>query len=241
MRRYEAIYTTSSFVPRDDTFPLLKSHCYTLPDFRPMVPVCRTENSTYYPGCRASVIPSGIRISESATPRSRVTNGVLLTHPILQALSEHLPVSIRSCSARSVFRLTTHGTTMSALLRAGSFHGPYIMLIQTKNKLVGAFLSDCLCINAQYYGRPSMFVFEVVNKTDVTVYKQTRPGNTKFMSVHYTYGDGTEIFIGHNPAIYLVDQFMRLYSHPCETYGSPSFVEKPSGDKIWEIELCKLV
>jgi hypothetical protein len=68
-------------------------------------------------------------------------------------------------------------------------------------------------------------------------YRLRAPPNKLFISV------STEDLIigGPDPAIELADEFKRMASKPCETFGSPSFAFDEAGDGILEVELYRLV
>jgi hypothetical protein len=130
--------------------------------------------------------------------------------------------------------MNEHGTMLATLLAKCGRPGYYVLVVKTANVRVGAFLSDAPVVGkGTYYGRPSTFVFDCENL-------QTYPAahtNTFFISV-----STEEIIIGGpRPALFVMDEFKTLLSHPCDTFGSPSLTPEPSGDAIHALEVFRLV
>jgi hypothetical protein len=142
-------------------------------------------------------------------------------------------LEVRRFVPRLVYLMSEDGTAFSTFLAAGAPPGCYIMLVQTVRMTVGAFLGEPLdAARKGYYGRGSMFVFDA----DRMVCFRANLRNHLYMAV-----SNRDLMIGGpNPAIMCEDQFVRMGSSECETFGSPPFAESAAGDQILEVELYRL-
>jgi hypothetical protein len=203
----------------------------------PLVAHIRPNVATHYPpSFRARIsrpVMSAGAISDPLEP-PKVSGGTLLGEGLYAEVVKNMPVDARRYRAKIVFSSAEHGTTFLALLGNDRPPGYYILMIQTSSRLVGAFLSDPLTPKrGRYYGRPSTFLFD---GTPFVPYRATGD-NAMFMSVVET-----DLMIGGpRPAIFLMDGFSVLMSHPSDTFGSPSLVVNcDGGDPIIDLELFQL-
>ena len=207
----------------------------SMPDVGPIVKECRPEAATYYPGsllcsCRFVALAPKCHCPSPGT----VKGGALLTSNLFTLLKKHMAPELRCLDALLVFNMTELGTCFSTLQERGKAPGYYILMIQTSTRRVGAVLSDSIgTAKRGYFGRGSTFVF---NASEPAVYHRTPAPNQLFISV----SKEDLIIGGPEPAIYLCDQFQRLQSQECETFGSPPLAESKFGDDIYEIELYRL-
>ena len=218
------------------------------PKIEPIVPCLKNDPARYFPPAHNTAIPhvhdSFAHGTNFSHPRqmsvgwqpqeAKVTGGALLSIPLMTQLRKYMPYNTRAYEAVLVFSMTDHGTTFSTMLDKCYTPGFYILMVQTSSAKVGALLSDALQpTRRSYYGRNSMFVFDVTNDK---VYQKKPAPNSKFMFV----GPDELIIGGPKPAIYLRDQFHRMGSEPCETFDSPSMAVSPLGDDIYDVEVYRL-
>lgn len=207
----------------------------------PMGPVTRPEISTCVNSRRESIPSDNVGITRQLSKcqfwgadEPRVIGGGLLSIELMRKLQRYMPSNIRRHAASLAFSMSDHGTTFSAMLSRCSAPGFYLLLVQTSGRKVAALLSDSLQPSRRcYYGRPSMFLFDITNER---AYQQKPPPNNEFLFV-----DASQLLVGGpQPAIFLQDQFHRLASAPCTTFGSPGFANDPLGDPIYEVEVYRL-
>jgi hypothetical protein len=199
----------------------------------PLVTKCRPDTANYYP---PGIRPSIRRVTHATAPEppTKVFGGALLSASLFAQLRESLPREAQRYSPRLVFTIAEHGTMLATMLAKCSTPGYYILIVKTEDGQVGAFLSDAPAVGKGiYYGRPSTFVFDC-GSGDVYRSAQT---NTMYMAV-----STTEIMVGGpRPALFIMDEFKTLVSHPCDTFASPALVGEPSGDPIHALEVFRLV
>lgn len=206
-------------------------------DVEPVVKECRPEPATYYPECvltKTHVPEKKKRKPDLARFSGTVSRGELLTDELLLLLKQRMPAELRNLDANLVFNMTELGTSFEKFIECAKMPGYYVLVVQTSKRRVGAFLSDALGGRRKgYFGRESTFVFDADRKI---IYQKVPAPNRLFISVA-----AEDLIIGGpEPAIYLNNQFKRLQSDVCETFGSPAFVSNNLGDEIYEIELYKL-
>jgi len=165
-----------------------------------------------------------------------VVNGMILTDSIYYTLRQYLPRFYRHHSPVCVFRLSLHGTTFSSFLSHVPDNGYFLLIIKTTNGTFGSTMSDPPSFGkkGRYYGSASTFVFSV---TDFKVYIAPENCNKCFISVT----SDSMLIGGPKPALFIDDGFNYLRSDACETFNSPPFVSKPTGDKILDLEVYKLI
>ena len=207
----------------------------SMPGVDPVVKECRPEAATYYPGtllcsCRFLALAPECQVQSAGT----VKGGALLTSNLFTLLKRYMAPELRCLDALLVFNMTELGTCFSTLQERGKPPGYYILIIQTSTRRVGSVLSDSIgTAKRGYFGRGSTFVFDA---SELAVYRRRPAPNHLFISV----SKEDLIIGGPEPAIYLCDQFQRLQSQTCETFGSPPLAESKFGDDIYEIELYRL-
>ena len=207
-------------------------------EWAPAVRECRPEAATYYPEsalvkCNVAETPRPV-VKHSKVRNGIVSGGELLTTELLFYLKERLPIELRHLDAQLLFNMTELGTSFKTFLDSAKVPGYYILLIQTSKRRVGAVLSDAFGTPRRgYFGRESTCVFDADRKV---VYQRKPNPNGLFISV----SDEDLIIGGPEPAIYLSNQFKRLQSDTCETFGSPPFASHTVGDEIYEVELYRL-
>jgi hypothetical protein len=202
----------------------------SLPHAAPLIVSSRSETADYYPQ------PLRRRYSPVATvAMGRVRGGTLLTSESFRRLLTWAPIEVRRYAANIVFVMSENGTSFQGMLHAAAVPGYYVLIVQTVHRRVGAFLSESLQPGHRgFYGRPSTFVFEL---DTLKCHRAKTPPNVLFISV----SSADLIIGGPDPAIELADEFKRMASKPCETFGSPSFAIDEAGDEILEVELYRLV
>lgn len=220
----------------------------SVPEVQPIVPEMKNDALRYFPTTHNTAIPhvNEPLVMAASFPLQRnlstvwscaqgtVIGGTLLSIDLMNQLRKSIPHNIRHFDAALVFSMCDNGTTFAAMLERCSTPGFYLLVIQTSTAKVGALLSDALHPTKRcYYGRNSMFVFDA---TRDKVYQKKTPPNTQYMFV----GSDEMIVGGPKPAIYIQDQFKRMGSEPCETFGSPCLCSSDIGDEIYEVEVYRL-
>ena len=167
------------------------------------------------------------QLIEKALPKAY--GGKLLTPSLFCSLRDMMPPFVCQFSAYRVFSISNQGTTFISMFQATQKRGQYIMIIQTPDSLLGAFLSDSPRPHPHYFGKPYCFVFDAkVGK----IYKAgSKPPNQFFMSV----SNKTFIIGGPRAAIYFEDGFKEVISERCDTFDSPPLIN--GSEKIINLEL----
>ena len=159
--------------------------------------------------------------------------GRLLNEAMILLMKNEMSSIFSHYSADLAYKLSRDGALFLTLFQKCSLRCQYILMIETRNKVIGAFLSDPIhpSISRYYYGTGMTFVFDATNSN----FYRLKYSNSQFIHVcHEAISIG-----GPSPAIYLDSDLKRVFSSECETFGSPSLTANENGDMILDIEIYR--
>jgi hypothetical protein len=170
-----------------------------------------------------------------------ITCGHLLSQQFLLEIRRALPRHMdRYTTAALCYQMSVDGTALLTLLGRSATQGLWILLFQTKHRIVGAAFQGSLDMGLAKKGKfvnQGMVMVFAKEADDIKIYRNTMKNN-KLYSVErsgITFG-------GPRPALYLGTDFRNIYSAQCETFDSPPLVDDMHvGDAILDAELFQLV
>ncbi|ELP83540.1 hypothetical protein EIN_378750, partial [Entamoeba invadens IP1] len=166
---------------------------------------------------------------ESFAPLKMCVDCVVVTYNIFELIWQHIPVHRRTMSPKLLFNSKRDGVSMLHLFRLLKNEQPLVFVIQTKEKIVGMFLSHSIVFGSKpYFGNGEDFVFKIEGNNVMSTFHWTKKNNM-FCSIAeqaIMMGGGNE-----GPAILLKPDFT-VSSYASETFGNPCFFENINSEVV---------